>query len=498
MSKIANIIARQILDSRGNPTVEADVILASGAFGRAAVPSGASTGTKEARELRDGDQHVYLGKGVLKAVSHINTEIKQALIGLDAIDQRLIDQTMIQLDGTDNKARLGANATLAVSLACAKAAASDLKRPFYRYLMNSKDYIMPVPMMNVINGGQHADNTIDIQEFMIMPVGFSCFSEALRCGTEIFHLLKTIISSEGYQVFGVGDEGGYAPNFPSNEVAIEMIIKAIEKSGYQAGKQVYIALDLASSEFYDDGKYVLKSENKSLTSAEMVDYLAAWVDKYPIISIEDGMAENDWEGWRLLTERLGKKVQLVGDDLFVTNSKILHQGIKKGIANSILIKLNQIGTLTETFETMAMAAQAGYTSVVSHRSGETSDTTIADFAVATGAGQIKTGSLCRSDRVAKYNQLLRIEEELQKNIVYPGIKTFNFSGDAVSDRTSMNQKPAAKKQHQKTTPKGQNKRNPNQSSQSKISGTPQVEQEIKNSTEKMDMMATVDSDQSVK
>ena len=281
-------------------------------------------------------------------------------------------------------------------------------------------------------------------------------------------------------------------------MAIEMIIKAIEKSGYQAGKQVYIALDLASSEFYDDGKYVLKSENKSLTSAEMVDYLAAWVDKYPIISIEDGMAENDWEGWRLLTERLGKKVQLVGDDLFVTNSKILHQGIKKGIANSILIKLNQIGTLTETFETMAMAAQAGYTSVVSHRSGETSDTTIADFAVATGAGQIKTGSLCRSDRVAKYNQLLRIEEELQKNIVYPGIKTFNFSGDAVSDRTSMNQKPAAKKQHQKTTPKGQNKRNPNQSSQSKISGTPQVEQEIKNSTEKMDMMATVDSDQSVK
>ena len=496
MSKIANIVARQILDSRGNPTVEADVILISGAFGRAATPSGASTGTQEALELRDGDQNLYWGKGVLKAVSHVNTEIKQALIGLDALDQRLIDQTMIKLDGTDNKATLGANAILAVSLACAKAAASHLKRPFYRYLMNAKDYIMPVPMMNVINGGQHADNNIDIQEFMVMPVGFSCFSDALRCGAEIFHILKKIISNEGYQVSGVGDEGGYAPNFPSNEIAIEMIIKAIEKAGYKVGEEVYIALDLASSEFYRDGKYVLESENKSLTSAELVDYLERWVNKYPIISIEDGMAENDWEGWHLLTQRLGKKVQLVGDDLFVTNSKILHRGIEKGIANSVLIKLNQIGTLTETFETMAMAAQAGYTSVVSHRSGETSDTTIADFAVATGAGQIKTGSLCRSDRVSKYNQLLRIEEELQKNIVYPGIKAFNFGDTAAPDEEPVTKRPVTKKQHQKTMPKMQNKKNTRQGSQAKISSSSEVSEAIKNSTEKMDMMATVGADQS--
>ena len=449
MSKISNIVARQILDSRGNPTVEADVILTSGAFGRASVPSGASRGKKESLELRDGDSKVYLGKGVLKAISNINLEIKKALIGLDSIDQRLIDNTMIQLDGTNNKEKLGANAILAVSLACAKAAASDLQRPFYRYLMNTQSYIMPVPMMNVINGGQHADNSLDIQEFMIMPVGFSSFSDSLRCGVEIFHKLKKIITVEGYQVSGVGDEGGYAPNFSSNQLALDVIMKAIHESGYKPYKQVYIALDLASSEFYINGKYFLKSENISLTSPELVDYLSNWIDKYPIISIEDGMAEDDWEGWSLLTQRLGKKVQLVGDDLFVTNSKILRQGIKKGIANSILIKPNQIGTLTETFETMAMAADAGYTSVVSHRSGETSDTTIADFAVATGAGQIKTGSLCRSDRTAKYNQLLRIEEELHKNSMYPGIKTFNFSDNCNANKEKIYKPIVNKQQDQK-------------------------------------------------
>ena len=446
MSKIKNIVARQILDSRGNPTVETDVILTSGAFGRAAVGSGVSIGIKEAQELRDGNRDAYLGKGVLKAIFNINTEIKRALIGLDAVDQRLIDQTMIQLDGTKNKARLGANAILSVSLACAKASASDLKKPLYRYLMDSQDYIMPVPMMNLINGGQHSDNTIDIQEFMIMPVGFSCFSDALRCGTEIFHLLKKIILNEGYQFSGIGDEGGYTPFFPSNEVAIEMILKAVEKSGYRVGEEVYIALDLASSTFYDydNKKYLLQSENKSLSSAELVEYLSSWVNKYPIISIEDGMAENDWDGWRLLTESLGKKVQLVGDDVFVTNSKILYQGIKKGVANSILIKLNQIGTLTETLETMATAAQAGYTSIVSHRSGETSDTTISDFAVATGAGQIKAGSLSRSDRVEKYNQLLRIEEELKNSSIYPGIKTFNFSANMPSNKALENRKRSTK------------------------------------------------------
>ncbi|MFZ9035249.1 MAG: phosphopyruvate hydratase, partial [Francisellaceae bacterium] len=379
MSKIANIVAREILDSRGNPTIEADVILQSGAFGRAAVPSGASTGSREALELRDGDKSVYLGKGVLKAISHILDKIKPALIGLDALDQRLVDQTMIELDGTENKSNLGANAILAVSLANAKAAASYLRKPFYRYLMNSKEYIMPVPMMNVINGGEHADNNVDMQEFMIMPVGFEHFKDALRAGVEIFHSLKKVLQAEGYSVAGVGDEGGYAPNLPSNEVACEMILKAIDKAGYKAGEEVYIALDLASSEFYENGKYHLKSENLALSSEEFVDYLARWVDKYPIISIEDGMAENDWTGWKLLTERLGDKVQLVGDDLFVTNSKILETGIAEHIANSILIKLNQIGTLTETFEAMAMAAEAGYTSVVSHRSGETSDTTIADL-----------------------------------------------------------------------------------------------------------------------
>ena len=426
-AKISNVVARQILDSRGNPTIEADVILESGAFGRASTPSGSSTGTREAFELRDGDKKKHLGMGVLKAVYNINKTIKELIIGLDALDQRLIDQTMIDLDGTENKEKLGSNAILAVSLACAKAAASHLRKPFYRYLMNSKEYIMPVPMMNVINGGEHSDNNIDMQEFMIMPVGFEKFSDALRCGSEIFHTLKKVLAKEGFSVTGVGDEGGYVPNLPSNQVAIEMILKAIEETGYKAGEEVYIALDLASSGFYRDGKYILSSENRSLTSNEFVDYLEDWVQRYPIISIEDGMAENDWEGWKLLTDRLGKKVQLVGDDLFVTNSKIISEGIEKGVANSILIKLNQIGTLSETFEAMAMAAEAGYTCVISHRSGETSDTTIADLAVATGAGQIKTGSLCRSDRVSKYNQLLRIEEDLADNAIYPGIKTFNFS-----------------------------------------------------------------------
>lgn len=426
MSKISNVIARQILDSRGNPTIEVDVILESGAFGRAAVPSGASTGVREALELRDGDKAVYGGKGVLKAVENVNKAIKAAVVGLDALDQRLVDQTMIELDGTENKGKLGANAVLGVSLATARAAASYLRKPFYRYLMNSKEYIMPVPMMNVLNGGSHADNNVDMQEFMVMPVGFEKFSDALRCGAEIFHTLKKVLVDAGYSVAGVGDEGGYAPNLPSNEMALEMIMKAIEKAGYKAGEQVYIALDPASSEFYEDGKYQLKSEGRALTSAEMVEYYAAWVEKYPIISIEDGLAEGDWDGWKLMTERLGDKIQIVGDDLFVTNAKILKEGIDKNIANSILIKLNQIGTLSETLETMAMAAEAGYTSVVSHRSGETSDCIIADLAVATGAGQIKTGSLCRADRISKYNQLLRIEEELGRNAIYPGLKAFNF------------------------------------------------------------------------
>lgn len=426
-AKIVNVVARQILDSRGNPTIEADVILDSGAFGRAAVPSGASTGSNEALELRDENKKSYLGKSVQKAVYNVNKTIKEAILGLEALDQRLVDQVMIDLDGSENKGNLGANAILSVSLACAKAAASHLKKPFYRYLMNSKEYIMPVPMMNVINGGEHANNNVEMQEFMIMPIGFESFSDALRCGVEIFHTLKNILSKSGYSVSGVGDEGGYAPDLPSNSVAIEMILKAIGEAGYEAGRQVYIGLDLASSEFYKNGKYILASEKKSLTSSEFVDYLEDWINRYPIISIEDGMAEHDWKGWKLLTERLGSKVQLVGDDLFVTNSKILRAGIEQNIANSILIKLNQIGTLTETFEAMAMAAEAGYTCVISHRSGETSDTTIADLAVATGAGQIKTGSLCRSDRISKYNQLLRIEEDLSKNAIYPGMKAFNFA-----------------------------------------------------------------------
>lgn len=429
MSKIVKVIAREILDSRGNPTVEADVVLASGAFGRAVVPSGASTGSREAIELRDKDASRYLGKGVLKAVENINTKISQAVIGMEAADQRAVDVAMIKLDGSDNKANLGANAILAVSLAVAKAAATEAQKPLFLSLSKNdtsknNTYLMPVPMMNVINGGEHADNNVDMQEFMILPVGFDKFSEALRCGTEIFHTLKKVLVSSGYSVAGVGDEGGYAPDLPSNEMAIEMIMKAIVEAGYKPGEDVYIGLDLASTEFYSDGKYHLKSEGKSLTSAEFVDYLAEWVDKYPIITIEDGMDEDDWDGWKLLTEKMGDKVQLVGDDLFVTNTKILKEGIDKHIANSILIKLNQIGTLTETLEAIKLAHDAGYTTVISHRSGETSDTTIADLAVATNAGQIKTGSLCRSDRVSKYNQLLRIEEALGDKAIYPGLNAF--------------------------------------------------------------------------
>ncbi len=423
-SLISKVVARQILDSRGNPTIEVDVVLEGGAFGRAAVPSGASTGIREALELRDGNKKVYLGKSVYKAIENVNTKIAQAVKGLDALDQRLVDKTMIELDGSEHKKNLGANAILGVSLAVARAAASSLRKPFYRYLMDVKEYLMPVPMMNVINGGSHADNNVDMQEFMIVPAGFDTFSEALRCGTEIFHTLKKVLVDDGYSVAGVGDEGGYAPDLPSNEAAIEAILKAIKAAGYEAGKHVFIALDPASSEFYKNGKYELASEGKSLTSQEMVDYYAAWVEKYPIVSIEDGLAEEDWDGWKLMTEKLGEKVQLVGDDLFVTNPEILAKGIEMGVANSILIKLNQIGSLTETFEAMAMAGQAGYTCVVSHRSGETSDTIIADLAVATCSGQIKTGSLSRSDRIAKYNQLLRIEEELGENAIYPGVAVF--------------------------------------------------------------------------
>lgn len=424
-TQIVNIRAREIIDSRGNPTVEADVVLGGGAIGRAAVPSGASTGSREAIELRDGDDSRYLGKGVTRAVENVNNEIARALIGHDAADQEAIDHQMIELDGTDNKGRLGANAILAVSLAVAKATASAYALPLYRYLKlgKKKEFIMPVPMMNIINGGAHADNNVDLQEFMIMPVGAPSLSEAVRYGAEVFHALKKVLSAKGMNT-AVGDEGGFAPDLPSNEAAIEVILEAIDKAGYKAGSDIYIAIDAASSEFYKDGKYILESEGKSLTSAEFVDYLADWVDKYPIISIEDGMDESDWDGWKLLTEKLGKRVQLVGDDLFVTNTAILKEGIEKGIGNSILIKVNQIGTLTETMEAIRMAQEAGYTAVVSHRSGETEDTTIADLAVATGAGQIKTGSLSRSDRVAKYNRLMRIEEALGNKAVYPGQAAF--------------------------------------------------------------------------
>ena len=424
MSKIINVIGREIIDSRGNPTVEADVILDSGVVGRAAVPSGASTGQREAVELRDGDISRYLGKGVLKAVSAVSGELREAVLGMDVTDQKAIDEKIIATDGTENKARLGANALLAVSMAAARAAANDAGISLYRSLGGDNANVMPVPMMNIINGGSHADNSIDLQEFMIVPVGASSIAEAVRYGAEIFHSLKKVLNEKGLNT-AVGDEGGFAPDLPSNEAAIEVILTAISDAGYIAGKEIMIAIDAASSEFYKDGQYVLASENRSLSSAQFVDLLASWVDQYPIISIEDGMDENDWAGWKLLTERIGDKVQLVGDDLFVTNTKILSKGIEQGVGNSILIKVNQIGTLTETLAAINMAKDAGYTAVVSHRSGETEDTTIADLAVATNAGQIKTGSLSRSDRIAKYNQLIRIESELGEAATYPGMKAFS-------------------------------------------------------------------------
>jgi enolase len=423
MSAIVDIIGREILDSRGNPTVECDVLLESGVMGRAAVPSGASTGSREAVELRDDEPGRYLGKGVLKAVENINTEIAEAVMGLDASEQAFLDRTLIDLDGTDNKSRLGANATLAVSMAVARAAAEEAGLPLYRYFVGSGAMQLPVPMMNIVNGGSHANNSLDIQEFMIVPVSMTSFREAVRCGAEVFHALKKIIHDQGMST-SVGDEGGFAPNFKSNEECLNTILQAIEKAGYKPGEDVLLALDCAASEFYKDGKYDLSGEGLQLTSVEFANYLANLVDKYPIVSIEDGMHEGDWEGWAILTEKLGKKIQLVGDDLFVTNTKILKEGIEKNIANSILIKVNQIGTLTETFAAIEMAKRAGYTAVISHRSGETEDSTIADIAVGTNAGQIKTGSLSRSDRIAKYNQLIRIEEDLGDIATYPGKSTF--------------------------------------------------------------------------
>ena len=422
MSKIKQIMAREILDSRGNPTVEADVILDSGIRGRAAVPSGASTGTREAIELRDDDKARYMGKGVLKAVANVNGVIQQALIGTDCREQQAIDDIMLKLDGTENKEKLGANALLAVSLACAHAAAAFEKKNLFEYLGKGK-FTLPVPMMNIINGGSHADNSVDLQEFMILPVGAPSFKEALRYGTEVFHTLKSVLKARGMNT-AVGDEGGFAPDLSSNEEAIEVILEAITKAGFTPGKDIYLGLDVASSEFYKNGKYELASEGRTLSAEDMVDYLAVWCDKYPIITIEDGLDEADWEGWAKLTERLGDKVQLVGDDLFVTNTKIFKQGIDKKIANSILIKFNQIGTLSETLDAINMAHDSGYTAVVSHRSGETEDSTIADLCVATCTGQIKTGSLSRSDRVAKYNQLLRIEEILGDKAVYAGKSAF--------------------------------------------------------------------------
>ncbi len=424
MSAIVDIVGREILDSRGNPTVECDVLLESGVMGRAAVPSGASTGSREAIELRDGDKGRYGGKGVLRAVNHISTEISEAVLGLDASEQAFLDKTLIDLDGTENKSRLGANALLAVSMAVARAAAEEAGLPLYRYFGGMGGCQLPVPMMNVINGGAHANNGLDVQEFMIIPVGADSFREALRWGAEVFHALKKIIHDKGMST-AVGDEGGFAPRVENHEAAIQLILQAIEAAGYTAGEQIALGLDCASSEFYKDGQYVLNGEGGLKLSAEQwSDMLRAWADKYPIISIEDGMAEGDWDGWKLLTERLGKNVQLVGDDLFVTNTKILKEGITKGVANSILIKINQIGTLTETFAAIEMAKRAGYTAVVSHRSGETEDSTIADIAVGLNAGQIKTGSLSRSDRIAKYNQLLRIEEDLGDVAEYPGRAAF--------------------------------------------------------------------------
>lgn len=423
MSSIIDVIAREVIDSRGNPTVEVDVHLDTGDIGRAAVPSGASTGVREAVELRDENKNRYFGKGVLKAVEGVNSEICEAIIGLNSTDQSLIDQTLIALDGTETKSRLGANAILAVSLASAKAASLSVGLPLYRYLGGLGDAELPVPMMNVVNGGAHANNSLDIQEFMIIPVGFDCFGEALRCGVEIFHTLRQHVDAAGMPTM-VGDEGGFAPNFSGNEQALDFILKAISAAGYEVGSQVALGLDCASSEFYKDGKYALQSEGLQLSSSEFCDYLATLVGRYPIISIEDGMSEDDWEGWGMLTKRLGSSVQLVGDDLFVTNTKILKRGIDESIANSILVKINQIGTLSETMAAIEMAKRARYTSVVSHRSGETEDTFIADLAVGSNAGQIKTGSLSRSDRLAKYNQLLRIEEELGSRAVYAGRGAF--------------------------------------------------------------------------
>ena len=424
MSAIVDIVGREVLDSRGNPTVECDVLLESGVMGRAAVPSGASTGSREAIELRDGDKSRYLGKGVLRAVEHINTEISEAVLGLDASEQGFLDKTLIDLDGTENKSRLGANAMLAVSMAVARAAAEEAGLPLYRYFGGTAACQMPVPMMNVVNGGAHANNNLDLQELMIIPVGAPSFREALRWGAETFHALKKILHDKGMPT-SVGDEGGFAPNVANHEAAIQMILEAITNAGYEPGTQIALGLDCAASEFYKDGLYVLEGEGGlKLTAAQWTDMMATWVDKYPIISIEDGMAEGDWDGWKLMTDRLGKQVQIVGDDLFVTNTKILKEGIDKGIANSILIKINQIGTLTETFAAIEMAKRAGYTAVISHRSGETEDSTIADIAVGLNAGQIKTGSLSRSDRMAKYNQLLRIEEDLGEIAYYPGRAAF--------------------------------------------------------------------------
>jgi enolase len=424
MSSIVDVVAREILDSRGNPTIEADVLLESGSMGRASVPSGASTGSREAIELRDGDAKRYGGKGVLKAVEHVNTEISEAIVGLDASEQAFIDKTLIELDGTENKSRLGANALLAVSMAVAKGAAEEAGLPLYRYFGGSGPMQMPVPMMNVINGGAHANNRLDMQEFMIVPVGAQSFREALRCGAEVFQALKKLIHAKGLST-SVGDEGGFAPDLPGHAAAIELILQAIDRAGYTAGQDVMLALDCASSEFHKNGQYVLESEGLKLETAGMVDYLASLAGRYPIVSIEDGMAEGDWEGWKLLTSRLGQKLQLVGDDVFVTSTRLLREGVRQGVANAILVKVNQIGTLTETFAAIELAKRSGYGAVISHRSGETEDTTIADIAVGTNALQIKTGSLSRSDRIAKYNQLLRIEEDLGDSVSYPGREVFS-------------------------------------------------------------------------